>query len=135
MATATADALDAYGADVQRLTFEWGEPVDPEAIRQGLQADPEIKAVMITHNETSTGVTHDLQSIAGVVKGEFGKLLLVGRGQQPGLLAPAGGRVGLRRGLHRVAEGLYDTAGAGLYQLWRRRLGGAAVGHDAQVLL
>ena len=72
-----ADALDAYGADVQRLTFEWGEAVDPEAIRQGLQADPEIKAVMITHNETSTGVTHDLQSIAGVVKGEFGKLLLV----------------------------------------------------------
>ena len=72
-----ADALEAYGAVVQRLTFEWGEPVDPEALRQGLQADPAIKAVIITHNETSTGVTHDLQSIAGVVKGEFGKLLLV----------------------------------------------------------
>ena len=72
-----ADALEAYGAVVQRLTFEWGEPVDPDALRQGLRADPEIKAVIITHNETSTGVTHDLQSIAGVVKGEFGKLLLV----------------------------------------------------------
>ncbi len=72
-----ADALEAYGVAVQRVTFEWGEPVDPEAIRQGLQGDPEIKAVIITHNETSTGVTHDLQSIAQVVKGEFGKLLLV----------------------------------------------------------
>ena len=72
-----ADALEAYGAVVQRVTFEWGEPVDPEAIRQGLQADPTIKAVIVTHNETSTGVTHDLESIAQVVKGEFNKLLLV----------------------------------------------------------
>lgn len=72
-----ADALEAYGAAVQRLNFEWGEPVDPDAVRRSLQADPEIRAVMITHNETSTGVTHDLQRIAGVVKGEFGKLLLV----------------------------------------------------------
>ena len=72
-----ADALDAYGAAVQRVTFEWGEPIDPDAIRQGLRADPEIAAVAVTHNETSTGVTHDLESIARVVKGEFGKLLLV----------------------------------------------------------
>ena len=71
------DLLDAYGAQGQRLTFEWGEPIDPDAIRQALRDDPEIKAVIVTHNETSTGVTHDLQSIAGVVKGEFDKLLLV----------------------------------------------------------
>ncbi len=72
-----ADALEAYGAVVQRVNFEWGEAVDPDAVRAGLRADPAIKAAMITHNETSTGVAHDLQSIAGVVKGEFGKLLLV----------------------------------------------------------
>ncbi len=72
-----ADALDAYEAAVQRLTFEWGEPIDPEAVRQSLRAAPAIKAVAVTHNETSTGVTHDLESIARIVKGEFGKLLLV----------------------------------------------------------
>jgi aspartate aminotransferase-like enzyme len=72
-----ADLLDAYGAEVTRINFEWGEPIDPDGIRQGLKDDPEIKAVIVTHNETSTGVTHDLQSIASVVKGEFGKLLLV----------------------------------------------------------
>ena len=38
---------------------------------------PGIKAVLITHNETSTGVTHDLETIAGIVKDEFRKLLLV----------------------------------------------------------
>ena len=71
------DALEAYGAQVQRVVFEWGDPIDPAAVRQGLEADPEIRAVAVTHNETSTGVTHDLESIARVVKGEFGKLLLV----------------------------------------------------------
>jgi aspartate aminotransferase-like enzyme len=41
-----------------------------------LQKEPEIKAVLITHNETSTGVTNDLATISAVVK-EFDKLLLV----------------------------------------------------------
>ena len=71
------DMAEAFGADVQRLDFEWGEPVDPDAVRQGLRADPEIKAVMITHNETSTGVTHPLEEIAAIAKQEFDKLLLV----------------------------------------------------------
>ncbi|HEU0020424.1 MAG TPA: alanine--glyoxylate aminotransferase family protein, partial [Dehalococcoidia bacterium] len=71
------DAAEAYGAEVKRLTFEWGEPVDPEAIRRALRDDPEIKAVLITHNETSTGVTHDVETIARIVKDEFNKLLLV----------------------------------------------------------
>ena len=72
-----ADMLDAYGVDTQRITFEWGEAIDPEAIRQSLRDAPETRAVIVTHNETSTGVTHDLQSISSVVKGEFGKLLIV----------------------------------------------------------
>ena len=71
------DMADAFGADVQRLEFEWGAPVQPAAIREALQADPEIKAVMVTHNETSTGITHPVEEIARVVKLEFDKLFLV----------------------------------------------------------
>ena len=71
------DIARTYGADVQLLEFEWGEPVDPEAIRGALKDDPQIKAVLVTHNETSTGVTHPLEAIANVVKREFDKLLLV----------------------------------------------------------
>ena len=71
------DMAVAFGADVKRLDFEWGEPVDPDAIRQALRDDPEVKAVMITHNETSTGVTHPLEEIARIAKHEFDKLLLV----------------------------------------------------------
>ena len=71
------DMAEAYGAEVTRMDFEWGGPIDPDAIRKGLQDDPKIKAVIVTHNETSTGVTHPVEEIAKVVKGEFDKLLLV----------------------------------------------------------
>ena len=71
-----ADIAEQYGGKVNRLNFEWGTTVDPEAIRQALKSNANIKAVMVTHNETSTGVTNDLASISSVVK-EFDKLLLV----------------------------------------------------------
>jgi len=65
-----------HGAEVIPLKFEWGKAADPDAVRRALQAEPKIKAVLVTHNETSTGVTNDLAAISSVVK-EFGKLLLV----------------------------------------------------------
>jgi aspartate aminotransferase-like enzyme len=71
-----ADIAEAYGADVKRLTFEWGEAADPQQVREALKADPAIGAVLITHNETSTGVTNDLETLSAVVK-EFDKLLVV----------------------------------------------------------
>ncbi|MBE0415137.1 MAG: alanine--glyoxylate aminotransferase family protein [Dehalococcoidia bacterium] len=71
-----ADIAEAFGAQVERLRFEWGRAVDPQAVRQALSHDTGIKAVLVTHNETSTGVTNDLASISAVVR-EFEKLLLV----------------------------------------------------------
>jgi len=71
-----ADIAEQFGAKVKRLSFEWGSTADPEAVRQALQANPAIKAVLVTHNETSTGVTNDLASLSAVVK-EFDKLLIV----------------------------------------------------------
>ena len=49
----------------------------PEAVREALQDNPEITSVLITHNETSTGITNDIETMAGIIKGEFNKLLLV----------------------------------------------------------
>ena len=67
----------AFGADVTELSFPMGEAVDIDALRQTLNAHPEIEAVLVTHNETSTGVANDLAAIAQVAKSEFDKLLLV----------------------------------------------------------
>lgn len=71
-----ASIAKAFGADVVKMDVEWGKSADPDAIRKALQADAKIKAVLITHNETSTGVTNDLAAISKVVKG-FEKLLVV----------------------------------------------------------
>ena len=67
---------EEFGAEVIPLRFEYGQSADPDEVRRALQKEPGIKAVMVTHNETSTGVTNDLGSISAVVK-EFDKLLLV----------------------------------------------------------
>ncbi len=71
-----ASIAKKFGADVIPMNFEWGKAAEPEAIRKALQAEPKIKAVLVTHNETSTGVTNDLAAISSVVK-SFDKLLLV----------------------------------------------------------
>ena len=59
---------EAVGAVVEKVSVEWGNPMDPELIKEKLDADPSIKAVFTTHNETSTGVQNDLEAIAKVVK-------------------------------------------------------------------
>ena len=71
------DIARAHGAEVVELNFEWGTAADPDLIRRALREDPQIRAVQITHNETSTGVTNDLETISSVVKGEFNRMLLV----------------------------------------------------------
>ena len=65
-----------FGAEVIPLHFEWGKAADTDMVRKTLQNESKIKAVLVTHNESSTGVTNDLASISSVVK-EFDKLLLV----------------------------------------------------------
>lgn len=57
-----------YGAEIVPLDFEWGKAADPEAIGAALARHPDVKAVLVTHNETSTGVTNPLKEIAAVVK-------------------------------------------------------------------
>jgi aspartate aminotransferase-like enzyme len=71
-----ADIATRYGAEVTRLNFEWGKPVDLEVIEKTLKLNGSIKAVLATHNETSTGMTNNLNEISAVVK-KFDKLLLV----------------------------------------------------------
>lgn len=66
-----------YGAEVINLTFPFGHAVELDQIRETLKKHRDVKAVMITHNETSTGVTNDLKSITKLVKDEFDKLVLV----------------------------------------------------------
>ncbi|MDX1978235.1 MAG: alanine--glyoxylate aminotransferase family protein [Pseudanabaenaceae cyanobacterium bins.68] len=73
------DVCDAYGIAAERIKAEWGQPLDPEVFRAQLEADTEkqIKAVIITHSETSTGVLNDLETINKYVKAHGEALIIV----------------------------------------------------------
>ncbi|KTB48481.1 pyridoxal-phosphate-dependent aminotransferase family protein [Dehalogenimonas alkenigignens] len=71
-----AKIAQTFGATVIPLNFQHGKAADPALIKKALDENPQIKAVLVTHNETSTGVTNDLAIISKVVK-SAGKLLLV----------------------------------------------------------
>lgn len=49
------------------LKFEWGQPVDPTAVRREL-ATGAYDAITLIHNETSCGCMSDLAAIMGVVR-------------------------------------------------------------------
>lgn len=68
----------ALGFDVERMAFPAGSAASADRIAERLAADSDrlIKAVLIQHNETSTGVTNDVEAIARVVR-DHGALLMV----------------------------------------------------------
>src|SRR5450759_2442863 len=63
-----AKIASVYGAEVTRLEPEWGRAADPAALRAHLTADADYRAVLLTHNETSTGVTNPIAALAAMVR-------------------------------------------------------------------
>lgn len=59
----------AYGVDASILEVEWGQAIDPDAIKKELEKAADIKAVFTTLCETSTGVRTDIKAIAQITKG------------------------------------------------------------------
>ncbi|MEM7563589.1 MAG: aminotransferase class V-fold PLP-dependent enzyme [Pseudomonadota bacterium] len=64
-ATLWRNIADEIGLQVDFVTGDWRHGVDPAEVEARLSADPqhEIKAVMVVHNETSTGVTSRIGEI------------------------------------------------------------------------
>ena len=65
-----------YGADVVRLEFEWGQPVDADDLARVLEHHPKAKVLFLTHNETSTGLTNPLRELARVGR-DAGRVVVV----------------------------------------------------------
>ena len=63
-----AEIAISYGLAVEKMSFELGQAIAPEKLAMRLQADKdkEIKGILLTHNETSTGVTNDIENIIKV---------------------------------------------------------------------
>src|SRR5204863_9464340 len=58
----------AYGAEVVRYEPGWGERLDPAEYDRLLSENGDVKVAYATLSETSTGVVHDIQAIAEVVR-------------------------------------------------------------------
>lgn len=58
----------AYQVEPKVVEVPWGRAVSPKVIEKMLSEDKDIKAVYVTHCETSTGVTTDLKALGEVVK-------------------------------------------------------------------
>ena len=60
-----ADMAERLGLDVAAPELEWGDGIDEVWLEQQLRADAAhaIKAVLVCHNETATGVVNDLPAI------------------------------------------------------------------------
>ncbi len=54
-----------YGVDVEVISGTWGEQANPQTLRERIAQDTQqkIKAVFVTHNETSTGVLNDIKAL------------------------------------------------------------------------
>jgi alanine-glyoxylate transaminase/serine-glyoxylate transaminase/serine-pyruvate transaminase len=111
-ATLWRTMAERLGVDVRWVEGDWRHGVDPDAVRGELDADPSIAAVMVVHNETSTGVTSRVAEIREAIDAsaadplflvdvisslgsvdyrheEWGVDVTVG-GSQKGLMLPAG---------------------------------------------
>jgi aspartate aminotransferase-like enzyme len=69
------EIVNTYGGEPTELAFDFGTAVDVARLDEALAAD-DYQAVLVTHNETSTGVTNPLKEIAEVVR-KHDKLLIV----------------------------------------------------------
>ncbi len=101
----------SYNLSVEEIKIDWGYTVKPEDVEKALKKDPSIKGVFVQASETSTGVYHDIEALAGIVRkydntifvvdaisalvahdlrmDEWGIDVLIG-GSQKGLMLPTG---------------------------------------------
>ena len=63
-----ATIAERFGLDVTRIAFPWGEAADPATVETRLKSLAPYRAVLMTHNETSTGVTNDLETLATLIR-------------------------------------------------------------------
>ena len=72
-----AEVAQRLGLDVQVILCDWRRGVDPSMVEAKLRADPDVRAVLVVHNETSTGVTSRLGEIRKAIDAAGHQALLL----------------------------------------------------------
>ena len=132
-ATASRPSRRPTARTSSRCPTNGARPRSRRTSRSALKADPDINAVLVTHNETSTGVTNPLEEIAAVVR--EARQAAHRRRREQSRRDPIGhGRLGPRRRRDRLAEGLDGATRACVRVDERPRLGSLRQGEDAALL-
>jgi len=71
------DIMNAYGVECIPVDVDWGMPITLQDIIKTVDNYDRIKAVVIVHNETSTGVISDIADIAREVKKKDPNILVI----------------------------------------------------------
>lgn len=71
------EIANIFGLRVHEITVEWGDAIDPEVVKKLLSNNKNIKGVLLTQCETSTGVTHDIKNIAEIIRSNTDALIIV----------------------------------------------------------
>ncbi len=71
-----AKIAETFGANVTRIEFPWGQAAKADVVLERLAGIPNLRGVLVTHNETSTGVTNDLKTLAGTIRQQHPDVLI-----------------------------------------------------------
>src|SRR5436305_2676770 len=63
-----AKIAERYGLQVTRIEFPWGQAASPPAVEARLKTLAPYRGVLLTHNETSTGVMNDVERLAAMIR-------------------------------------------------------------------
>ena len=58
---------EAFGLELVVLTRPYGESVAPEELERALRDHPDTQGVFVQATETSTGISHDVEAMGGIV--------------------------------------------------------------------
>jgi alanine-glyoxylate transaminase/serine-glyoxylate transaminase/serine-pyruvate transaminase len=63
-----ANITQALGIGVVMVTAVWGQPINPQAVRDALNKNPDVQGILVVHHETSTGVLNPIQELGAVAR-------------------------------------------------------------------
>ena len=72
-----AKIAETFGLNVTRLNVPWGQAAHPDEVAVQLASLPNARGVLITHNETSTGVTNNIRALASAIRAKRPDVLIV----------------------------------------------------------
>lgn len=71
------EKIQVFGGIPLEIPVEWGKAVTPEQVKSVIEREKNVKAIAVTYNDTSTGVTVRDLSIIGEIAKQFDSLFIV----------------------------------------------------------